>query len=275
MGTAYVAARIIIGQTLTEFVEENFTPVLTRRPDANFIDMQSLVNDFTKSTKGKTSVVIYDVDTYRYSAIYNSDATMDTASLYKLFPVYETYLRMEDGRLAKSDVVYVETKNNKRVGYSREKCADLAIRESHSGCAESLVSDIGWDELDQIGWDNYGLENTKGFSSTANDIAKILKVYYEHDDLSTETWNKIKDSMLNQPSEWRQGLPSGFHSAKVYNKVGWLGEDDKWKIYNDAAIIEFPDQRRTFIVVVMTTETDPKLIANFGEKIEQAVITNS
>lgn len=287
MGTSYAAMRILIGQTLTEFVQQNFVPVVTRRPDANYIDMQNIVNDFTKNIKGTASVVIYDVDTDRYSAIYNSDTPMNTASLYKIFPVYETYLRMEDGRLAKSDVVYAESKDGKKVGYSREKCADLALRESHSGCSEALISSIGWDELDQIGWDNYSLENTKGLSSTAGDITKMLKVYYEHDDLSAETYNKIKDSMLNQPktkskdgdketeNDWRQGLPSGFRSAKVYNKVGWLGEKDKWKIYNDAAIIEFPDQRRTFIVVVMTTDTDPKLIADFGSKIEQAVITNS
>ena len=279
--------RIIIGQTLTEFVQQNVIPAITSKSDVKFIDMQNIVDDFAMGTSGHASVVIYDVDADRYSAIYDSDASMNTASLYKLFPVYETYLRMEDGRLAKSDVVYSETKDGKRIGYSREKCADLALRESHSGCAESLVSEIGWDELDQIGWDNYGLVNTKGLTSTASDIAKMLKVYYDHEDLSAETYDKIKDSMLNQPktkvkegnkeieNDWRQGLPSGFHSAKVYNKVGWLGEKDKWKIYNDAAIIEFPDQKRTFIVVVMTTDTDPKFISNFGSKIEQAVIANS
>lgn len=287
MGTSYTAMRIIIGQTLTEFVQQNVIPAITSKSDVKFIDMQNIVDDFAMGTSGHASVVIYDVDADRYSAIYDSDASMNTASLYKLFPVYETYLRMEDGRLAKSDVVYSETKDGKRIGYSREKCADLALRESHSGCAESLVSEIGWDELDQIGWDNYGLVNTKGLTSTASDIAKMLKVYYDHEDLSAETYDKIKDSMLNQPktkvkegnkeieNDWRQGLPSGFHSAKVYNKVGWLGEKDKWKIYNDAAIIEFPDQKRTFIVVVMTTDTDPKFISNFGSKIEQAVIANS
>lgn len=293
MATSYTAMRIIIGQTLTEFVQQNVIPAIAGQTEKTFIDMQGIVDDFAKNTNGKVSVVIYDVDSDRYSAIYNSDASMNTASLYKLFPVYETYLRMEDGRATKSDVVYTETKDSKKVGYSREKCADLAIRESHSGCAEALVAEIGWDELDQIGWNYYDMINTKGLTSTASDIAKMLKVYYEHDDLSAETWEKIKDSMLNQPKtkiddskddnsdkntyDWRQGLPSGFHAAKVYNKVGWLATDDgkSWKIYNDAAIVEFPDQKRTFIVVVMTTDTDPKAISALGSKIEQAVIAGS
>lgn len=290
MATSYTAMRIVIGQSLTEFVQQNIIPALTKEKRPDFIDMQNLVEDFASHQSGTVSAVIYDIDNDRYSAIYDSDRRMNTASLYKLFPVYENYLRMEDGTFSKDDIIYKTTRDDKKVEYTREKCADLAIRESHSPCAEAMVDEIGWETLDQIDQDRYDLINTSGLTSTAGDIAKILMVYYEHKDLSDETWAKIKDSMLNQPktkveggkdgeeNDWRQGLPSGFHTAKVYNKVGWEGsgtEKNKWKIYNDAAIVEFPEDNRHFIIVVMTENIDPKAISNLGNYIEQAIIAGT
>lgn len=286
MATSYIAMRFIIGQTLTEFIGQNVIPAVTGEKHPPFIDMQDAVNIFARSQSGQVSVIIYDIENDRYSAIYNSDAPMNTASVYKLFPVYENYLRMESGEYQKSETYLKTTKDGKEVAYTREQCAELALRESNSACAEKMVEEIGQAELDQIGWEKYDLLNTKGLSSTASDITKMLKTYYAHTGLSDETWHKIQDALLNQPNtkseedekvenNWRQGLPSGFHTAKVYNKVGWLGDKNKWKIYNDAAIIEFPKQDRHYIAVVLTTNTDPSAIANLGNHIEQAVIAGS
>ena len=85
----------------------------------------------------------------------------------------------------------------------------------------------------------------------------------------------MKDSFLNQPVteyDWRQGLPSGFSDAvNVYNKVGWAYNDEGevWDIYNDAAIIEFPEKDRHFIVVVMTNKVPYQQIRKLGTMIEE------
>ena len=94
----------------------------------------------------------------------------------------------------------------------------------------------------------------------------------------------MMDSFLNQPVtayNWRQGLPSGFSDAvKVYNKVGWqymIDEEDEegnvvkghWEVYDDAAIIEFTENERHFIVVVMTSNVDFRQIRRFGTMIEE------
>ncbi|MBQ9019860.1 hypothetical protein IJ096_00840, partial [Candidatus Saccharibacteria bacterium] len=237
MIVAYIAMRIVIGQTLTGFVQQNIIPAISAESKTpNFIDMQNLIDDFAKPRRGDVSIVIYDIDNDRYSALYNSDASMNIASLYKLLPTYINYLGMEEGTLSKTDVLYTENKNDKKVEYTREKCAELTLRESHSGCAEAMVKEIGQETLDLTGWQEYDLTNTFGLSSTAGDITKLMKTYYTHTGLSAETWSKIKDTLLVQPptkedkteNNWRQGLPSGFHTAKVYNKVGWQGEKDKW-----------------------------------------------
>ena len=104
---------------------------------------------------------------------------------------------------------------------------------------------------------------------------KIMKMFYEHKDFNDEILvATMKDSFLNQPAttyNWRQGLPSGFKKANVYNKVGWDFNADKnyWNIYHDAAIVEFPDQDRHFIIVVMTNQVPFQRIAQLGQMIEE------
>ena len=83
-----------------------------------------------------------------------------------------------------------------------------------------------------------------------------------------------QDSFLNQPTteyNWRQGLPSGFsEKVDVYNKVGWDWNGKSWNIYNDAAILNFRDEGRQFIVVVMTSGVRYQQIRDFGAQIEKA-----
>ena len=105
----------------------------------------------------------------------------------------------------------------------------------------------------------------------------IMKRFYEHPDFDDpELLTAMWDSFLNQPKttyEWRQGLPSGFSRAAVYNKVGWAynAEGKYWNIYHDAAIVKFPlkdGTTRDFIVVVMTNKIDFKNIRKFGTMLE-------
>ena len=102
-----------------------------------------------------------------------------------------------------------------------------------------------------------------------------MKLFYEHKYITDETLlNQIKDSFLNQPAttyNWRQGLPSGFTKANVYNKVGWDFNPDGnyWNIYHDAAIVEFPESNRHYIVVVMSNRLPFQQIRTLGTNIEK------
>ena len=89
----------------------------------------------------------------------------------------------------------------------------------------------------------------------------------------------MKDSFLSQPVttyNWRQGLPSGFSKANVYNKVGWdyNAKTRNWNIYHDAAIIEFEEQNRHFIVVVMTNRVPYQKIRQLGTEIENKFLNS-
>ena len=234
------------------------------------VNFQPAVDVFLSSSGGTKSLLIFDVERDELVTSLNSQETYNTASLYKLFVVYEGYKKIESGLWNASDPLGT-------TGYSVLECLDLAIRESHSPCAEALWGKIGRAELEKIIESNYHVLNTdiSRLLSTPEDILAVMKLFYYHPDIvSNELVAKLKDSFLNQPVtsyDWRQGLPSGFSRANVFNKVGWdYNEENKtWNVYHDAAIIEFPEDNRHFIVVVMTRNVPFSKITELGTGIEK------
>lgn len=237
------------------------------------IDFQPVVDKWINSIGDNKSVLIYDLDRDETVGSYNTTGKYDTASLYKLFVVYEGYRRVESGE-------WQADKPAGSTGYTVLECLDLAIRESYSSCAEVLWARIGHDELDEIIEEDFGIINSdiSAFTSNPEDIQKIMKLFYEHPDIKNETLiARMKDSFLNQPKteyNWRQGLPSGFSDrVNVYNKVGWSFNEDEnyWDVYHDAAIVEFPEKDRHFIVVVMTNKVPYQQIRKLGSMIEEVI----
>lgn len=267
----------------------------SQTPDAKppevsaFIDLQPTVNAWLKTTSANVGLMVYDLDNERIAASFQPDRVFNVASIYKLFFVYDGYRQIESGTIS-ANSRYVTTSGYRADTYAYGECLDLMIRESYNGCADKMRSDkAAYARVVNL-IDELNLENTTsaGLSSTATDLTELLKLYYEHPDLSDANWQKLSDSMLNQPAtkidatttyNWRQGLPSGFSEhAKVYDKVGWeWNEADKvWNTYADAAIVEFPEQNRHYIIVVLTsglTSRNAAPIANLGTRIEDAVFS--
>ena len=249
----------------TEPAPENTTPAP--------IDLQFAVDQWTSIIKGNAGVLIYDLDNNLTVARYHEDESFNIASLYKLFVMLEGYLRIARGQWD-GDEAYLGN-------YTRLKCLNLMISESHSPCAEKMWAEIGHAELDEI-------YKAKGFSTATNisnitstpaEILKIMQLIWNHAGLDDEAWSAIRDSLLVQPAttyNWRQGLPSGFSNANVYNKVGWYSPDGKnWSLYHDAAFVEFPELNRHYIVVVLTKNVSPQEIVILGRNIESAVLVGS
>ena len=239
------------------------------------VNFQPVIDQFVNSTTGNRSVIVYDVERDELAGEYNTAESYNTASLYKLFVVYEGYRRIQNG----------VWDPNSTIGYTGNtllQCLDRAIRESYSPCAESLWAMIGHAELDAIIKTDFNIlgSNISNLTSNANDILAIMKIFYNHTEITDENLiNTMKDSFLNQPPttyNWRQGLPTGFSRANVYNKVGWdyNVNGGYWNIYHDAAIIEFPETNRHFIVVVMTNRVSHLKIREFGTNFENYYYNN-
>lgn len=248
--------------------EQDFVPglVLPMR-----VDFQTLVDDWAASVGGNRSVLIYDLERDEMVGSYNVDEDYSTASLYKLFVVYEGYRRVQSGEWGGDDVAG-------GTGRTILECLDLAIRESYSPCAETLWGYIGHEALDEIVASDFGITNSdiSHLVSNPRDIMKMMQIFYEHTEITDEKLiAQMRDSFLNQPAttyNWRQGLPSGFSRANIYNKVGWDYNPDggHWNIYHDVAIVEFSEYNRHYIVVVMTNYVPFQEIRELGEDIEKA-----
>lgn len=265
-----VLYKISLNDSNETFSQNDDSSAGKKSDSMDVVDFQPLVNEWVNSTEGNKSVIVYDLGHDVLVGEFNPDVQFDSASLYKLFVVYEGYRRLQTGEWGSDDLVGA-------TGRNIVECLDLSIRESNSECAEALLEKIGYEKMDDIVEKDYGIKNTSisKLQTTSTDVLEMMKLYYHHPDIADDNLiSHIKDSLLNQPKteyNWRQGLPSGFNDANVYNKVGWDFDDstNKWRVYHDAAIVEFSKEDRVFAVVVMTENVPFQKIKEFGTKFEQ------
>ena len=265
-------------ETIEEVRPENLDDIEPTEPEPVLlsVDFQPVVDAWVKSVSGKKGLVIYDLDLNKVVGEYNVDQKFSTASLYKLFVVYEGYRLVQNGEWDGNGLAG-------KTGKTILKCLDLAIRESNSACAETLWGMMGRDKLNEIAQTDFGIKDVvvSSLTATPKEIMQMMQVFYKHDEIVDENLiTTMQDSFLNQPIttyNWRQGLPSGFSEAvKVYNKVGWNYDPDRkiWTIYDDTAIVKFAGTEdlaeRNFIIVVMTSGINFTQIRRLGTEIEAA-----
>ena len=290
-----------ISPVITEVDEEK-----TEEPEKTLpvaVAFQPVVDEWVSSAGGNKGVVIYDIDREEVVAEYNSDEEFQLASVYKLFVVYEGYRKVARGEWKLDDKADY-------LGRTVGECLDAAIRSSDSTCAETLWAMMGVGELVEAVNNDYGIAvGDSIMQATPRQVMQMMLRFYEHPDFgvaetSSSNMDRVVedtrtgdagsgkdanamisqmwDSFLNQPVteyNWRQGLPSGFsEEVRVYNKVGWQWDEDEetgvgsWFIYNDAAIVEFPEINRRFIVVALTNGVGFRKIAELGSMIEEKVL---
>ena len=153
------------------------------QPTNRFIDLQPIVNSWVATTNRQVGLVIYDLDHDRVAADYQPNLIFDIASVYKLFYVYDGYRQIASGVENLND--YFTTSTDYRAGtYTIGECLDLAIRESYNGCADPLRNSTTRSRRVQRIIDELDLKQTTnlGLESTANDLTKLLKLYYYHED---------------------------------------------------------------------------------------------
>lgn len=262
------------------------------------IDLQLAVDQWvTDNNSDNVGIEIYDLDNNAVVARHNEDTPFRIESIYKMFVAYEGYYRI-DHSIWNADDIYPITNDYANQPYTRAHCLDHMIRFSYSPCAEAMWNEIGQDNLQQI-YNQRGFKNTaiSAITSTPSDLTKLYQIYWAHSDLSDKSWEAIKDSMLNQTapktateaytSNWRKGLPSGFATATIYDKVGWLGNDptdpDSYLFFDDAAFAVFPETKnkdtgakipeRHYIIIALTKDTKSTKLVELGRKIENAVRT--
>ena len=177
------------------------------KPDS--IDLQPIIDEWASAIGGNRSVLIYDLDRDEVSASYDSTESYETASLYKLFVVYEGYRRLQNGEWDSDDSAGT-------TGHTIIECLDLAIRESNSLCAETIWKMIGHDELDEIIRNDYGIitSDISHLVSNPEDVAKMLQIYYKHEDITDQ-------DLLSIFRSGKSGLHASGEGVRVIAPEPW------------------------------------------------------
>ena len=215
-------------------------------PNGPQTNLQYLVDAWAKKQSFDSSIIIYDLDNGQVVASHNPDKIFFGASLYKLSVVYHGYKLVDSREWLLSGNLSAEQ--------TVKECLNLAISKSDSSCAERLLY----------------LMNDKSIAKldlSASDMINVLQKIWAREGISNESWELLMDSMLNQPIDYRYGLPYGFKQSKVYNKVGY--EEDEY--YHDSAIVVTPSGR-AFAIAVLTNAFNYHQIADLGRQIEQKIL---
>ena len=224
-------------------------------PEFDVKKLSSALNSWVKGHGGAYGVTIMDKSGDVLAESGGKEAFF-TASIYKLYVAYIGYQKIDDGTY-KSSETYLN-------GWSRGKCLEEMIRQSHSPCAERLWVELGKSNL-TAKLETYGLKNTdmEGLVTSSRDAAIILARLESGKDLSESSRKKLLDSMHVQI--YRDALPEGFAEQEVYDKVGFRENVE----YHDTAIVRFKDGR-SLIVSVLTKNAGTSNIAGLAKVIAEA-----
>ena len=224
-------------------------------PAETLPDMQPVIDAWTANHAGTYAVTITDEKGNKVG-VTNGDQQFFTASIYKLYVAYIGYQKIDDGTYSLSEP-YLN-------GWTREKCLDEMIRSSNSPCAEKLWNELGKDKV-TAKMKAYGLTNTDltGLVTSSNDAAIILSRLVQGLDLKPASNNAMLASMKGQI--YRDGLPAGFTTSEIYDKVGFRGVIE----YHDTAIVKV--NGKTAIVSVLSENAGSKNIAGLGTAIQKAL----
>lgn len=221
------------------------------------------------------SLVVID-RTNDATATYHADASMVSASLYKLFVAYIVLQQVDTGTVALNDVV-PDTGSQ-----TIEQCLELAITISDNTCAAGLGWLVGWDVIDTaLAEDSYGGTVLNNYDvsrsivtdkyTTAKDVALLLTRLYDGTLLDTDSTELFKKHLAAQTLNY--ALPTGLDpSLSFAHKTGILDEYS-----HDAGLLT--GSGKEVIVVMMTSgwtyayNESPPLFTSFGQEISTYMLT--
>lgn len=184
------------------------------------------------------SVAVYDLKTGESKLQINADTVTTSASAYKLFVAYSMIHAVETGQL---------TWDSSLNGMTLSSCMATMIVNSDNDCPEAWLSRYGFDAVTQQAHE-IGANNTNfavgDMRTTANDLATVLKGFYNNTIANTDSTDRLFQLMETQV--YRDGIPTGIGSdGVVQDKVGFLDG-----LLHDAAIVRC--DKGDYAMVIMT-----------------------
>lgn len=202
--------------------------------------IQGIVNDWANKYKGNASVYITDTKTGEVLATSDENRQYFTASMYKMYVAYLTLQDVDAGLKSFSDP--------SAEGKSRKDCLYYMIQESNSACAERMMGELTRVRMDER-LAALGATHTQivALKTTAKDAAVIARKIALGEGLSAESAAFLQGAMRDQ--KFRGGLPKGFSTSEVQDKVGYNKHVYGW---HDTGNVTPNANKRTFTVSVFS-----------------------
>lgn len=183
-------------------------------------------------------VAVYDLKTGKSKIQIDADTAMTSASTYKLFIAYSMIHAVETGQV---------TWDSALNGMTLSSCMATMIINSDNSCPEAWLARYGFSTVTQQAHD-IGAANTNfvpyGMTTTANDLATVLKGFYSNSIASPDSTDQLFSLMETQV--YREGIPAGIGSdGVVQDKVGFMDG-----LLHDAAIVR--SDKGDYAMVIMT-----------------------
>lgn len=183
-------------------------------------------------------VAVYDLKTGKSKIQIDADTAMTSASTYKLFIAYSMIHAVETGQV---------TWDSALNGMTLSSCMATMIINSDNSCPEAWLARYGFSTVTQQAHD-IGAANTNfvpyGMTTTANDLATVLKGFYSNSIASPDSTDQLFSLMETQV--YREGIPAGIGSdGVVQDKVGFMDG-----LLHDAAIVR--SDKGAYAMVIMT-----------------------
>ncbi len=203
--------------------------------------LQAVVDNFATTQNGTYGIYVKNLDT-GVSASHNADASLSSASLYKLYAAQIAYTNIDNGLWYPGQMMDSER------GYDLEKCLEVMITVSDNECGRAIlirsgISSINDSAMTELGYSETDLSGTYTKSS-ASDVGLLLEDIYYAKNISESSSQSFLDLLAAQKINDRlpQGLPDG---VQIMHKTGDLAG-----YVHDAGIVRSIDGN--YIIVVMS-----------------------
>lgn len=211
-------------------------PATTEVTTVPTVDLQPTLDDWLAKTSVDYGVEVYDISNQKVIASHQADKPYYTASIYKFYVAYLTYMRLQSGEF--HDIANL-------VGdESLLDCQHKMIYSSDSPCGEAVMKVLTQSVM-QHDLTAFGTTNTSfpQFLTTAHDTNLMINRLAQGKDLNQEYTAKILHSMETQI--YNRGLMKGFSGAKVASKVGFNDDIN----FHEVGLVSYPDGRQYAVSV--------------------------
>ena len=242
------------------------------------IDLQPSLDRWlsVQVNKKNNSILVYDLDNQEIIARNYDFSQVNSLGVENLFLVYLAYMRIEQGLWQKTDQLHVDNSP-----ISRENCLTKIIQENHVGCTNSLISEIGSDNLKQFLKDqSYSNTNFTNHLSNTSDLLNLAKRLISHPDFSETLWQELKTKLTpDANTSTSDPFLSGFSNLKAYGlsrvQTSSPSTSLNYSIYNSLYFLETndknSDKKRSFILIGLITDTSSAALNDLAKELEKSL----